>query len=196
MLGGSMKKKKLIFLLIVAVLIITAGVLAYWLYIGGVSEEGTKQQSTQSEASKPASDKDIAGLIESTGSLSTLKDVLTASAVAETLKATGPYTVVAPNNAAFSALSSGTVERFLKPENAKQLSSIANYFVISGQVLTDQLTNGQRLKTLNGQEVIVELADGNVYFVDAKGNKALVIKSDMKAKNGVIHVVDTVILPQ
>lgn len=191
-----MKKKKLIFLLIVAIVIIAAGAAAYWFYIGGVSEDSTKQQSTQSEASKPASDKDVSGLIESTGSLSTLKDILTAAALMETLKTAGPYTVIAPNNAAFNALPSGTTERFLKPENAKQLSSIANYFVVSGQVLSNQLTNGQRLKTLNGQEVIVELSDNNVYFIDAKGNKALVIKSDMKAKNGVTHIVDTVILPQ
>lgn len=191
-----MKKKKTIILLIIALLIIAAGAAAYWFFISGGTTDDQVQQNTQSEASKPASDKDLATLINSTGSLSSFKDALAAAALTETLKTAGPYTIIAPSNAAFNALPSGSMERFLKPENATQLSSIMNYHIISGQVLTSELTNGQKLKTLNGQEVIVEVADKNVYFIDAKGGKALVTKSDIKAKNGVIHIVDAVVLPQ
>jgi len=191
-----MKKKKTIILLIIAVIIIAVGAAAYWFLIVANTDDSAPEQSTQSSANQPASDKDVASVIADTGSLSSLNDAIMAASLSETLKTVGPYTVIAPNNSAFNALPPGTMDRFLKPENLKQLQNLTNYFVISGNVLSSQLTNGQRLTTLNGQELLVELADSNVYFIDAKGNKALVIKADMKAKNGVIHIVDTVVLPQ
>lgn len=191
-----MKKKKIITLLIIAILIITAGAAAYWFFIGPGATKDQADQTTVSEADKPASDKDIATVIESTGGLSSFKNALVAAGLTETLKGVGPYTVIAPSNVAFNAMPSGSMERFLKPENLAQLLSIMNYHIVSGEVLTSQLVSGQKLKTVNGQEVVAELADSNVYFIDAKGNKALVTKSDVKTKNGVIHIVDAVLLPQ
>jgi uncharacterized surface protein with fasciclin (FAS1) repeats len=76
------------------------------------------------------------------------------------------------------------------------MTSILNYHIAPGSLLTSQLTDGQKIKTTNGQEVVASLADSNTYIIDAKGDKALVTKSDIKAKNGVIHIIDIVLLPQ
>jgi len=190
-------KKKTIILLVLSVLLIAAGVAAYWFFVLSSAGDDTKQaQTTQSEASKPASDKDVAALIASTGNLSTFNDSLKAANLTATLEGPGPFTVLAPSNAAFSALPSGTLDRFQKPENAALLTGILNYHIVPGSLLTSQLTNGQKVKTVNGQEVIASLADSNTYFIDAKGDKALVTKADIKAKNGVIHIIDIVLLPQ
>jgi uncharacterized surface protein with fasciclin (FAS1) repeats len=190
-------KKKTIILIVVAVLVIAGGVAAYWFFVLNSSNSDDKtQMTTQSEASKPVSDKDVATLIADTGNLSNFNDALKAANLTTTLTGVGPYTVLAPSNNAFNALPSGTLDRLLKPENAQSLSSILSYHIAAGSLLTSQLTNGQKVKTTNGQEVIVSVDGTNVYFIDAKGNKALVTKSDIKAKNGVIHIIDAVLLPQ
>ena len=190
-------KKKTIILIIIAVLVIAGGVAAYWFFVLNSSSSDDKtQQTTQSEASKPASDKDVATLIADTSNLSSFNDALKSANLTATLTGVGPYTVLAPSNSAFNALPSGTLDRLLKPENAQSLTSIMNYHIAAGSLLSSQLTNGQKVKTANGQEVIVSIDGTNVYFIDAKGNKALVTKSDIKAKNGVIHIIDVVLLPQ
>lgn len=177
--------------------LIAAGAAAYWYFVlrsGSVGE--TQQQTTQSEASKPVSDKELTDLIADTSYLSTFSQSLELISANDLLKGVGPYTVFAPKNTAFNALPSGTLERLQKTENLAQLSSVMNYHIISGSLLTSQLTNGQKVKTTNGQELVIELKDKSIYLIDAKGNKALVTKSDIKAKNGVVHVVDAVLLPQ
>jgi uncharacterized surface protein with fasciclin (FAS1) repeats len=128
--------------------------------------------------------------------LSTLVAAVKAAALVETLQGTGPYTVLAPTNEAFDKLPAGTLDTLLKPENKDQLASILTYHVIQGQVLANQLTNGQKVKTVNGQELTVEIANGTVAFVDAKGGKAIVEKADVNASNGVVHVINAVLLPQ
>jgi len=190
-------KKRTIILMVISVLLIAAASAAYWFFVLNTSTDDTKQtQTTQSEASKPASDKDVATLIANTGNLSTFNDSLKAVGLAATLEGAGPFTVFAPSNAAFSALPSGTLDRLQKPENAALLAGILNYHIAPGSLLTSQLTNMQKIKTANGQEVVASLADASTYVMDAKGDKALVTKADMKAKNGVIHIIDTVLLPQ
>lgn len=189
--------KKTIFLLIIAVLLVAAVAAAYWFFVlNTASGDSKEQQTTQSEASKPVSDKDVAALVAGTSDLSTFSQGLKSASLTATLEGTGPFTLFAPNNSAFNALPSGTLDRLQKPENVQSLTSILNYHIVAGSLLTNQLTNGQKVKTVNGQEVVVSVEGTNVYLIDAKGGKALVTKSDIKAKNGVIHVIDAVLLPQ
>jgi uncharacterized surface protein with fasciclin (FAS1) repeats len=121
----------------------------------------------------------------------TLVAAVTAAGLVETLSGPGPFTIFAPTNAAFAALPAGTVENLVKPENKDQLTSILTYHVVAGNVMAADLTDGQRVKTLNGQELTVSIANGVV-----KINGATVTAADLAGSNGVIHVVDGVILPK
>lgn len=190
-------KKKTIVLIIISVLLIAACAFAYWYFVLSTSGDDTaKQQTTQSEADKPVSDKDLAALIAVTSNLSTFNESLKATGLATTLEGVGPFTVFAPSNSAFSDLPSGTLDRLQKPENSQIMAGILNYHIAPGSLLASQMTDAQKIKTVNAQEVVVSLADSNVYIIDAKGGKALVTKADIKAKNGVIHIIDAVLLPQ
>ena len=122
---------------------------------------------------------------------STLVAAVTAAGLVETLSGTGPFTIFAPTNAAFDALPKGTVEGLLKPESKDKLTSILTYHVVAGNVLSSQLTDGQKVTTLNGQELTVAIKGGVVTI-----NGAKVIAADLAGSNGVIHVVDGVILPK
>ena len=121
----------------------------------------------------------------------TLVTAVTAAGLVETLSGTGPFTIFAPTNAAFAALPKGTVEGLLKPESKDKLTSILTYHVVAGNVLSSQLTDGQKVKTLNGQELTVAIKSGVVTI-----NGIKVIAADLAGSNGVIHVVEGVILPK
>lgn len=122
---------------------------------------------------------------------STLVTAVTAAGLVETLSGTGPFTIFAPTNAAFDALPAGTVEDLLKPENKEKLTAVLTYHVVAGNVMSSQLTDGQKVATLNGQELTVAIKDG---VVTINGTK--VIAADLAGSNGVIHVVEGVLLPQ
>ena len=122
---------------------------------------------------------------------STLVAAVTAAGLVETLSGTGPFTIFAPTNAAFDALPAGTVEDLLKPENKEKLTAVLTYHVVAGNVMSSQLADGQKVATLNGQELTVAIKDGVVTI-----NGAKVIAADLAGSNGVIHVVDGVILPK
>ena len=121
----------------------------------------------------------------------TLVTAVTAAGLVETLSGTGPFTIFAPTNAAFAALPAGTVEGLFKPESKDKLTSILTYHVVAGNVLSSQLTDGQKVKTLNGQELTVAIKGGVVTI-----NGIKVIAADLAGSNGVIHVVEGVILPK
>ena len=121
----------------------------------------------------------------------TLVTAVTAAGLVETLSGAGPFTIFAPTNAAFAALPAGTVESLLTPESKDKLTSILTYHVVAGNVLAANLTDGQKVATLNGQELTVSIKDGVVMI-----NGAKVTTADLQGSNGVIHVVDAVILPK
>jgi uncharacterized surface protein with fasciclin (FAS1) repeats len=114
---------------------------------------------------------------------------LTAAGLVDTLKGAGPFTVFAPTDAAFAALPAGTVEDLLKPENKDKLVAILTYHVIAGKVMSTDLSEGLKAKTVNGAEVTITLDGG------AKVNGVVISTADIAASNGVIHVIDSVILP-
>ena len=133
---------------------------------------------------------DIVDIAASNPDFSTLVAAVSAAGLVDTLKSDGPFTVFAPTNAAFDALPAGTVETLLLPENKDQLVSILTYHVVPGAVTSDQLA-GQRLSvaTVQGSNVHIDATDG------VKVDGANVVAADIIATNGVIHVIDAVILP-
>lgn len=133
----------------------------------------------------------IAGIVASDANFSTLKAALAAAGLTETLNGTGPYTVFAPTNAAFAKLPPGTVDNLLKPENKAQLTAILLFHVVSGKVPAADVVTLTSAKTLNGASVSIAVSGGTVTL---NGNST-VTKTDVPASNGVIHVIDTVLLP-
>ena len=125
----------------------------------------------------------------------TLVAAVKAAGLVETLEGKGPFTVFAPTNAAFGKLPAGTVDTLVKPENKATLTKILTYHVVPGKLEASSLTNGKKLKTVEGEKLTVKLADGKVWIVDAKGGSAAVTIANVNQSNGVIHVVDTVLMP-
>ena len=185
---------------------IVAVVLAIAVAVGGVvwfvnredtaTTNDSSQNSSQMTEQASTEQKDIVATAAATADLSTLVSAVQAAGLVETLQGAGPYTVLAPTNEAFAKLPAGTLDTLLLPENKSQLSGILTYHVISGDVMSSQLTNGQVVPTVNGQNLTVEITDGKVYFVDAKGGKAMVTTADVDTSNGTVHIIDSVLLPQ
>lgn len=136
-------------------------------------------------ANDEVTDKDIVDVAVEAGSFNTLAAALEAGGLIETLKGDGPFTVFAPTDEAFAKLPAGTVEELLKPENKDQLVSILTYHVVSGKVMSGDLLSTASAQTVNGESVNLGLRVGN----------ANVVQADIAASNGVIHVIDTVLLP-
>lgn len=121
----------------------------------------------------------------------TLVAAVAAAGLVETLSGDGPFTVFAPTNAAFAALPDGTVDGLLQPEMKDQLTAVLTYHVVAGNVLSSDLSDGQVVTTLNGQELTVSIANGVVTI-----NGATVVAADLAGSNGVVHVIDSVLLPK
>ena len=135
--------------------------------------------------------KDIVDTAIAAGSFNTLATALQAAGLADTLKGKGSFTVFAPTDDAFSKLPAGTVESLLKPENKDKLRAILLYHVVSGDVTAAQVVKLSSAKTVNGQDLKISVNNGTVMV-----NDATVVKADVVASNGVIHVIDTVLLPK
>ena len=135
-------------------------------------------------------DKNIVALAASTEFLSTLVAAVKAGDLVGVLTGDGPFTVFAPTNEAFAALPAGTLEMLLKPENKAKLVAILTYHVVPGKVMSTDLSNGMKAGTANGAEVMITIKDGKVMV-----NGANVTAADIAASNGVVHVIDAVILP-
>lgn len=132
----------------------------------------------------------------------TLVAAVKAAGLVETLQSEGPFTVFAPTDAAFAKLPAGTVENLVKPENKAMLTKILTYHVLPGKYSAKQVWaavkagNGKAMmKTLQGEELTFWTKGKNLYVTDAKGNKAKVTIADVNQSNGVIHVIDTVLMP-
>ena len=125
----------------------------------------------------------------------TLVAAVKAAGLVETLEGKGPFTVFAPTNAAFGKLPTGTVDNLVKPENKPALTKILTYHVVAGRYDAHDLTDGKMLKTVEGEELTVKKMDGKVMIGDAKGGWSAVTISNVNQSNGVIHVVDTVLMP-
>jgi uncharacterized surface protein with fasciclin (FAS1) repeats len=139
------------------------------------------------QAKKP---KDIVDTAAGAKNFKTLVKAVKAAGLVETLKGDGPFTVFAPTDKAFAKLPEGTLESLLKPENKEKLAAILTYHVVPGKVTAADVVKLKNAKTVQGSNFNIRVKDGKVKVDDAK-----VVKTDIEAKNGVIHVIDAVILP-
>lgn len=146
--------------------------------------------------------KDIVDIAAGSDNFSTLVVAVKAAGLVETLKGDGPFTVFAPVNAAFSKLEAGTVEALLKPEAKNDLTKILTYHVVAGSFKAKDVINAFNasggtftISTVAGEDLKVSLDNGLVILTDKKGRRAAVTQTDITASNGVIHAIDTVVLP-
>lgn len=173
---------------------------------GGGSTSNTEEETTETDATmeettdaeSSASDmetapeepaQDIVDLAIATENLSTLVTAVQAAELVETLKGDGPFTVFAPTNAAFGALPEGTLEDLLKPENKDQLAAVLTYHVVAGKVMSGDLSDGMTATTVNGKDITISVGEG------VQINDANVTTADIEGSNGVVHIIDAVILP-
>jgi uncharacterized surface protein with fasciclin (FAS1) repeats len=150
--------------------------------------------ATTVAASKPAAQmesKDIVDTAVAAGSFKTLAKALAAADLVTTLKGSGPFTVFAPTDEAFAKLPAGTLETLLKPENKAQLRRILTYHVVAGKVMAADVVKLRSAKTVSGDTVSIAVGDDGVMVDNSR-----VVKTDIATKNGVIHVIDTVLLPK
>lgn len=141
-------------------------------------------------AEHPHESGDIVAVASSAGKFNTLVAAIRAAGLVETLQGKGPFTVFAPTDEAFAKLPAGTVESLLKPENKQKLIAILTYHVVPGKITAAQVTTTE-VATVNGQNLSLVVANGGVTVNDAK-----VVATDIPASNGVIHVIDSVVLPK
>ncbi|NIR43704.1 MAG: fasciclin domain-containing protein [Gemmatimonadetes bacterium] len=135
-------------------------------------------------------DKDIVEMAAAAGQFNTLLAAARAAGLVEVLQSDGPFTVFAPTDDAFAKLPAGTVEELLKPENRDKLAAILKYHVVPGKYMAEDVVTRNRLDTAEGSALSVKMKDGKAYVDGAQ-----IIKTDIPASNGVIHVIDSVVLP-
>jgi uncharacterized surface protein with fasciclin (FAS1) repeats len=165
----------------------------------GESKETTADTTATSETTAaadttvaaPATPATVVDIAVGSADHTTLVAAVTAAGLVETLSGAGPFTVFAPTNAAFAKLPAGTVESLLTPEKKADLTGILTYHVVAGSVKAADLKDGQMVKTVNGKELKVTIKDG-VVMIDG----AVVTAADLVAGNGVVHVIDAVVLPK
>ena len=147
--------------------------------------------STRAEVNQPVKPADIVDTAVAAGQFKTLAAALEAAGLIDALKGMGPFTVFAPTDEAFAKLPAGTVESLLRPENKEKLKSILLYHVVSGNVPASEVSklNGRSVKTLQGSSIKVRTKNG------VRLDHAKVVQTDVAASNGVIHVIDTVLMP-
>ena len=168
-------------------------------------EQMEADQQAEMEAEKQKMEMEsnsIAAKAMETDTLSTLVTALKAAELAEMFKTEeGPFTVFAPHNAAFGEVDQATLENLLKPENKEQLGNVLKYHVVSGEVTSQQLVqmiqdnNGSyEINTVGGGKLVATLEGDNVVLTDENGNEATVVMADVDASNGVVHVIDAVVM--
>ena len=145
----------------------------------------------------------IVGVASENAAFSTLVAAVTAADLVSTLNGTGPFTVFAPTNDAFGKLPDGTVETLLKPENKGSLTAILTYHVVAGKFMAADVVkaiqendNAFVVETVQGSPLTLSIKDGKVILVDVNGNSSTISATDVNASNGVIHVIDTVVMPE
>jgi uncharacterized surface protein with fasciclin (FAS1) repeats len=151
----------------------------------GSDDDGSSDPAGQNQQ------KSILETAEAAGNFKTLAAAVSAAGLVETLNGPGPFTVFAPTDEAFAALPAGTLETLLKPENKQALTDILTYHVVSGDVRAETVITLNSAMTVNGADVTIKVQDGKVILNDTVN----VIQTDIVATNGVIHVIDAVLLP-
>ena len=159
--------------------------------------------STAVEVEAPVKAETIVDVAAANADFSTLVAAVKAAGLVETLSSEGPFTIFAPNNAAFDKLPAGTVDGLLKPESLEKLKAVLTYHVVTGKfeaaavIEAINKNNGKyTVTTVQGGTIVLSLKDGKVVLTDANGGTSTVILADVAASNGVIHAIDTVVMPK
>lgn len=167
------------------------------------SSEMTDSTAVAMDTAVVAETSNIVDVAAGNADFSTLVTAVKAAGLVETLSGDGPFTVFAPNNAAFAKLPAGTVDGLLKPESLDKLKAILTYHVVAGKfdaaAVTDAINknNGKyTVTTVQGSTIVLSLKDGKVMLTDANGGTSTVVLADVAASNGVIHAIDTVVMPK
>jgi uncharacterized surface protein with fasciclin (FAS1) repeats len=170
---------------------------------GEAKKEEAVEEVVVEEAVEVVETPNIVGVASANADFSTLVTAVGAAGLVETLSGVGPFTVFAPNNAAFAKLPAGTIDTLLKPESKDKLTAVLTYHVVAGKfeaAAVIEAINANKGKfevtTVQGGKITLSLVDGNVVLTDANGGTATVILADVAASNGVIHAIDTVVMPK
>jgi len=165
--------------------------------------EGAETTMDTVAATAPEVDPTIVGVAVGNPDFSTLVAAVKVAGLVATLSSAGPFTVFAPTNAAFGKLPAGTVDTLLKPENLEKLKGLLTYHVVAGKfeaaAVIEAIGKAKgkfKVKTVQGEELVLSLKDGKVIVTDAKGGSATVVTADVAASNGVIHAIDSVVMPK
>lgn len=177
--------------------------LASALVLAACGETADTTEPADAEMTEAVEANTVVDVAKGNPDFSTLVAAVEAAQLAETLSGTGPFTVFAPNNAAFEKLPAGTVDGLLKPEGQAQLTGLLTYHVVAGKTdaaaLAKAIADGDgkaELTTVNGGKLTASMDGENVILTDAGGNTSTVTATDVEASNGVIHVIDTVVMPE
>ena len=178
--------------------LLLVGVAAFAILLAACSSgDDDPATATGSNGSTTAADTGsmtIADIVADSPDFSTLLTAVGEAGLAETLSGDGPFTVFAPTDEAFAALPAGTLDTLLKPANQDQLAAILTYHVVPAEVMAADITPGE-VTTVNGATFTVSTDGGSVVITDGEGNEATVTRTDIVTSNGVIHVIDSVLLP-
>ena len=153
------------------------------------------ESPAESGTSAPESPATVVDVAASNDDFSTLVTAVDSADLAETLSGDGPFTVFAPVNDAFAALPPGTLDSLLLPENQDQLTAVLTYHVVPQEAMSDDLSDGMTVTTVQGQPLTVGVTDAGVTLTDATGNTVSVVQADIEAGNGVVHIIDGVLIP-
>lgn len=188
--------KKLLLLVLPAVLVLSACTTSTSTQPESNSQQAAsnapRMMAEESMPAQPVATNDIVDTAISSPDHTTLVSAVTAAGLVETLRGRGPFTVFAPTNAAFSALPAGTVEGLLQPDKKADLTNVLTYHVVAGSYMAKDLTEGLKLTTVQGQDITFTTKNGNWYI----NGTAMISATDLTASNGVIHVIDSVIMPK
>ncbi len=171
-------------------------------HLGGIGPVFAKEKTTMVGGAPMYPSKNIVQNAVHSKDHTTLVAAVKAAGLVDTLSSKGPFTVFAPTNEAFAKLPAGTVDNLLKPENKKMLTNVLTYHVVPGRITAKQLMEKVKdghgeawLKTVEGKPLTFKMKDGKLWVIDAKGDTAQVTIRNVMQSNGVIHVIDTVLLP-
>ncbi len=178
-------------------------VMSVFTLVSFTTSNETQKETNEVVALEVETTPNIVGVAAANEAFSTLVAAVKAAGLVETLSSDGPFTVFAPTNDAFAKLPEGTVETLLKPESKDQLTAVLTYHVVSGKfeaaavIEAINSNNGKfTVATVQGGKIDLSLKDGSVILTDANGNTSVVVIADVAASNGVIHAIDTVVMPK
>tara|TARA_R110000850_G_C9994021_1_gene467324 strand:+ start:2768 stop:3397 length:630 start_codon:yes stop_codon:yes gene_type:complete len=168
-----------------------------------MDEKAAMQAEEESKMQADYEANTVAAIAMRNENFSTLVSAVQAAELAETLKSEGPFTVFAPTNEAFNKVPKKTLDNLMKSENKEQLRGLLSYHVVSGEFMAadvikaiESSKDGYEVVTVQGEKLTLTLKDGNVMIKDAKGNTSKVVTADVDASNGVVHAIDTVLMPK